>query len=183
LHRCFPAQQGEPFYTTTAARHSKQHGHCHESAFASTFASTDWTPSTLPSLMISPGLQSLPLWSFFDGANNRVAFCGITTLKNTLPPVDKNAHNNENSIPFNYEAGGEYDTCSTLEVGIYGGRIPRKEISQPLSERCHILDVLRKHELLLEGTLFGNLLLFVSSRSSIQAHTAPIYPTVIASPL
>jgi len=135
--------------------------------------------------MFLPGLRSLPFWTSFDGTNNRVAFQDpmvthvVEYLEGHVATFQQEYTQKQDSVPSDYKAGGEHDT--KLHSGDWDWRsyltqgVVQPQFVQHFPETCRILEVLRKDQLLFEGTPFG--FCFFSSlhpKSSIQAHTAPM---------
>ena len=138
-----------------------------------------------PSLMILPGLRSLPFWTSFDGTTNRIAYQDpmlthvVECLEANVATFQEEYNRQKSSIPSDYDSGGEHD--KKLHSGSWDwhsymmqGRISDR-FMENFPETARILQNLRDDQLLFEGTPFG--FAFFSTlypHSSIQPHTAPM---------
>ena len=138
-----------------------------------------------PSLVFLPGLRSLPFWTSFDGAANRVAFQDpmvthvVEYLEENVPTFQREYEKQQASVPSDYKSGGEHDR--KLHSGSWDWHsyllqgVVQPQFIEHFPETSAVLNVLRNDHLLFEGTPFG--FCFFSSlhaHSKIQSHTAPM---------
>lgn len=146
-------------------------------------------PRPRPSLMLVPGLRSLPFWTSFDGKANRVAYQDplvgkvVKHLESNYELIRQEYIEKSKSVFSDYDVsgrGGEH-ADDALHKGTWDwhsymlkGKVQAQFI-QHFGATASILQQLRDDDVLFEGTPFGFAFLSrLAGKSSIQPHTAPM---------
>jgi len=136
-----------------------------------------------PSLLYMPGLRSLPLWTSWDGTQNRIAYsdpqvtaavhhleANIDTIRNEYQQVATNMPSDYTDDTEHALHQGTWDWHSYMVKGALVGHF-----AQHYPETTLILQHLREQGLLFEGTPFGYAFFStLHGHSKIAAHSAPI---------
>ena len=142
-----------------------------------------------PSLMMLPGLRSLPFWTSFDGQTNRVAYQdpvvsqAVGHLEEHYDVIREEVVEKTQKVFSDYDVagrGGEHANDS-LHTGTWDwhsymlkGKVQGSFV-QHFAETSSVLRELQKEQLLFDGNPFGFAFVSkLSERSTIQPHTSPV---------
>jgi len=138
-----------------------------------------------PSLMMLPGLRSLPFWTSWDGTSNRIAYQDPAIsficqyMESHVATIQSEYLVAKELLISDYATGSEH--ASSLHSGTWDWYsymmhgILQNEFSTHFPKTCSILQPLLEQGHLLQGIPFG--FAFISNlhgNSTIAAHTSPL---------